>query len=114
MNESGVGWRSLGNGTRDVLPAGSCRQNVPRAYWQHIPRLVTKILPLQTLNYDNTALGSNAGICPERPSGADGKMTIGTNTDSHWSGSRRRRGGWAHLRSGSRNEALSGQGRPSR
>eukprot|EP00965_Chrysotila_dentata_P183087 6046007-Pleurochrysis_carterae.AAC.1 len=41
-------------------------------------------------------------------------MTISTITDSHWSGSRRRRGGWPHLRGGSRNVALSGQGRPSR
>eukprot|EP00965_Chrysotila_dentata_P263489 6214839-Pleurochrysis_carterae.AAC.1 len=29
-------------------------------------------------------------------------------------GSRRRRGGWAHLRGGSRKGALTGQGRPSR
>eukprot|EP00965_Chrysotila_dentata_P021292 704995-Pleurochrysis_carterae.AAC.1 len=41
-------------------------------------------------------------------------MTICTNTDSHWSGSRHRPGGWAHLRGGSGNGALSGQGRPSR
>eukprot|EP00965_Chrysotila_dentata_P164006 5414852-Pleurochrysis_carterae.AAC.1 len=43
-------------------------------------------------------------------------MTISTNTNSHWSGSGRRRGGWAHLRSGSRKEALTGQGQgwPSR
>eukprot|EP00965_Chrysotila_dentata_P147298 4862872-Pleurochrysis_carterae.AAC.1 len=41
-------------------------------------------------------------------------MTIRTNTDSQWSGSGRRRGGWAHLRGGSRNAALSGQGRPLR
>eukprot|EP00965_Chrysotila_dentata_P219375 6191101-Pleurochrysis_carterae.AAC.1 len=40
-------------------------------------------------------------------------MNIGTNTDSHWSGSGRRRGGWAHLWGGPRN-ALNGQGRPSR
>eukprot|EP00965_Chrysotila_dentata_P107739 3558920-Pleurochrysis_carterae.AAC.1 len=38
-------------------------------------------------------------------------MTISTNTVSHWSGSKRRRGGWAQLRKGSRNGALSGQGR---
>eukprot|EP00965_Chrysotila_dentata_P260452 6213912-Pleurochrysis_carterae.AAC.1 len=41
-------------------------------------------------------------------------MTISINTNSHWSKSGRRRGGWAHLRGGSRNGALSGQGRPSR
>eukprot|EP00965_Chrysotila_dentata_P098082 3243265-Pleurochrysis_carterae.AAC.1 len=41
-------------------------------------------------------------------------MTVSANTDSHWSGSRRRSRGWAHLRGGSRNRALSGQGRPSR
>eukprot|EP00965_Chrysotila_dentata_P164671 5436706-Pleurochrysis_carterae.AAC.1 len=41
-------------------------------------------------------------------------MTISTNTNNHWSGSGRRRRGWAHLRSGSRKGALTGQGRPSR
>eukprot|EP00965_Chrysotila_dentata_P029664 986104-Pleurochrysis_carterae.AAC.1 len=40
-------------------------------------------------------------------------MTISTNTDSHWSGSGRRRGVWAHLRGGSRKGALTGQGGPS-
>eukprot|EP00965_Chrysotila_dentata_P134210 4438288-Pleurochrysis_carterae.AAC.1 len=37
-------------------------------------------------------------------------MTISTNTNSHWSGSGRRCGGWAHLRGGSRKGALTGQG----
>eukprot|EP00965_Chrysotila_dentata_P071986 2378307-Pleurochrysis_carterae.AAC.1 len=53
-------------------------------------------------------------ICLERPSGAGGEMTISRNTNSPWSGSGRRRGGWAHLRGGSRKRALTGQGRPSR
>eukprot|EP00965_Chrysotila_dentata_P098587 3258988-Pleurochrysis_carterae.AAC.1 len=110
MNDAGV----AEFGQWDTGSPASRLMNVPWAYWHHIPCLFTNILPLLTLNYDNTALGSNAGICLERPSGADGKMSIGTNTDRHWSGSRRRRGGWAHLRSGSRNQALSGQGQPSR
>eukprot|EP00965_Chrysotila_dentata_P236221 6201195-Pleurochrysis_carterae.AAC.1 len=41
-------------------------------------------------------------------------MIISTNTNSHWSGSGRRRGNWADLRGGSKEGALSGQGRPSR
>eukprot|EP00965_Chrysotila_dentata_P110983 3668330-Pleurochrysis_carterae.AAC.1 len=50
----------------------------------------------------------------ERPSGKGGEMTISTNTESRWSRSGRRLGGWAHLRGGSRKGALTGQGRPSR
>eukprot|EP00965_Chrysotila_dentata_P255789 6212341-Pleurochrysis_carterae.AAC.1 len=41
-------------------------------------------------------------------------MTVSTNTNGQWSGSGRRRGGWARLRSGLKKGALSGQGRPSR
>eukprot|EP00965_Chrysotila_dentata_P054775 1819261-Pleurochrysis_carterae.AAC.1 len=41
-------------------------------------------------------------------------MTISTNINCQRSGIGRRRGGWAHLRGGSRKGALSGQGRPSR
>eukprot|EP00965_Chrysotila_dentata_P011001 357904-Pleurochrysis_carterae.AAC.2 len=42
-------------------------------------------------------------------------MTISTNTNSHWLGSGRRRGGcWAHPWGGSRKGALTGQGWPSR
>eukprot|EP00965_Chrysotila_dentata_P014952 494813-Pleurochrysis_carterae.AAC.2 len=43
------------------------------------------------------------------------KMTISTDTDRHWSGSGRRRGGWGHAPTGgSRNGALGGQWRSSR
>eukprot|EP00965_Chrysotila_dentata_P122808 4058977-Pleurochrysis_carterae.AAC.1 len=41
-------------------------------------------------------------------------MTISIDTNNHWSRSGQRRGGWAHLRGGSRKGALTGQGRPSR
>eukprot|EP00965_Chrysotila_dentata_P042470 1408181-Pleurochrysis_carterae.AAC.2 len=39
---------------------------------------------------------------------AGGKGMISTDTNSHWQGSGRRRGGWTHLRGGSRKGSSAG------